>query len=299
MPGGSSVLIVRASRKILNKKGMRSKRKRLNRNVDGAPEIAGPDKRQGAFVRALLLDAPRTARDELKALFNELLPYEKQLAFVYAWFFEMWQVLECDDGEAAKEARVELQSLFGTHERQLLRLALSKQENKTKQWAGQMLANSFSSVLKHDKKLSETNNAYLAEKKKFSREKQLVQVLFPKPISEVVQRELKTAERYRRKLMLLKTAFRKRWKKAARRQNIPEEYFVTVEWREFSQKSKAQWRELLWLLIKKNNPDLLQDLRDGKFPTLGIRRQARWASYRRECRRVLDTLARLRDSGIL
>jgi hypothetical protein len=278
---------------------MRSKRKRPNGNVDGAPEIARPDKRQGAFVRALLLDASRTARDELKALFNELLPYEKQLAFVYAWFFEMWQVLECDDGKAAKEAHVELQSLFGTYERQLLRLALSKQENKTKQWAGKMLANSFTSVLKHDKKLSETNKAYLAEKKKISGEKQLVQVLFPKPISEAVQRELRSGERYRKTLRLLKAAFRKQWKEAARRQNIPEGYWDFAELPDFSQESEPQWWKFLWPLIKKNSPDFLRELRDGKFPTRGIRYQARWASYRKEFRNVLRTLARLRDDGVL
>jgi len=278
---------------------MSAERKRQNRNVDSAPEIARPNERQGAFIRALLLNAPRSAQHELKALFNALLPYEKQLALIYAWFFEMWQTLECDVGKAAKEARAELQSLFGTHVGQLLRLALSKKANKTKQWAGMMLANIGSSIWKYDEKLSETNNAYLAEKKKISSEKQLVQVLFPKPISEAVQRELRTAERYRKTLMLLKAACGKGWKEAGRRQKIPEAYWVFAELPDFSQKSEPRWWKLLWPLIKENNRDLLVELRGGKFPTRGIRYKARWASYRKEFRNVLHTVARHRDSGVL
>jgi hypothetical protein len=55
----------------------------------------------------------------------------------------------------------------------------------------------------------------------------------------------------------------------------------------------------LWPLIKKNNPDLLVKLREGKFPTRGIRHHARWSSYRKEFRNFLRTLARIRDSGVL
>lgn len=281
---------------------MNAKRRQLNRNVDGAPEIARPDKRQGAFIRALLEGAPNSARDKLKALFNELLPYEKQLALVYAWFFDRWELLECDAEKAANEARVELQSLFGKHVRQLLRLALNGNKEKTKQWAGRMLANIASSVWKYDKKLSEANDAYLAEKKKIISEKQLVQVLLPGPISEVAQRELKKAERYRKRLLLLKAAYKKRWEEAARRQDTPEAYFPSVEFPDFSLKSKTQWEKwwkLLWLLIRKNNSAFLLDLREGKFSTLGIRYPAVWTSYRKDFRNVFKTIARLRDGGVL
>jgi hypothetical protein len=280
---------------------MNAKGRRLNRPIGGAPEIARPDKRQGAFIRALLEGASGSDWDKLKALFNELLPYEKQLAFVYAWFFDRWELLESDDEKEATETRVELQSLFGTHVGQLLRLALSE-ENKTQSWAGTILANIGSSVRKHDEKLSATNPAYLAEKKKIEKEKQLAQVLFPGPISEVAQRELKIAEGYRRRLQLLKAAYGKGWKEAARRQNIPEAYFPLAEFPDFSLKSKTQWEKwwkLLWLLIRKNNPVFLQHLREGRFPTLGIRYPAVWKSYRKDFRNVFKTIARLRDGGVL
>jgi hypothetical protein len=202
------------------------------------------------------------------------------------------------DGEAGREARAELQTLFGKHVGQLLRLALSNNDNKAKKWAGMILANITGSISKHDKKLSETN-AYLAEKKKISSQKQLVQVLFPKPMSAVVQRELKTAERYRNALKLRQVAFGKGWKEAARRANIPEAYWIFAELPVFSQKSEPQWWRPLWPLIRENNPDLLRKLRRGEFPTRGKRYQSRWASYRKEVRYVLDTIARLRDSGVL
>jgi hypothetical protein len=67
-----------------------------NMKVDGDPEIACPNKRLAAFARDLFLEAPRDARDELNVLFNELLPYERQLALVDAWFFGM-QKLASED----------------------------------------------------------------------------------------------------------------------------------------------------------------------------------------------------------
>ncbi|HEU5247017.1 MAG TPA: hypothetical protein VFU09_08005 [Candidatus Udaeobacter sp.] len=271
----------------------------------GAPEIACPDKRQGAFVRALFEDAPSGVRDKFKALFNELLPYEKQLCFIYAWFFKMWERM-ASDGEAGREARAELQTLFGTHVGQLLRLALEKKEGKTKQCAGTMLANMASSVGKHNKKLSETNSAYLTETKKIHNEKQLVQVLFPKPISEAVQQELKTAERYRKRLLLLKAAFGKEWKEAARREGIPEAYWVFAELANLSEKSELQWWKSLWPLIKKNKPDLLQKLQErsnrakrsipGEPPT---KINHPWSKYANEFHNVLRTIAGYRDRGTL
>ena len=246
---------------------------------------------------------------------GELLPYEKQLALIYAWFFTMWRVLERNDGKAArndgkaaKEARGELQSLFFTHVQQVLRLALAEKENETKQWAGMMLGNIVSSIWKHDEKLSETNKAYVAEKKKIRNEKQLVQVLFPKPISEVVQWELGTAERYRKRLRLLKAAFGKEWKQAARRQKISEAYFPTVALKEFSLKQETRWWKFLWPLIKKNNSDLLPKLRgrsnraervdpvDKKSGTRKIKPS--WKHYRNEFRNALHTLARVRSGGV-
>jgi hypothetical protein len=290
---------------------MSAQRKQPDRNVDGAPEIARPNKQQGAFIRALFRDAPHSALDKLNALFNELLPYEKQLAFVYAWFLEMWEVLESDDEKTANEARVELQSLFRKHVGQLLRQALSNKHSEAKQWAGMILANIGSTVRKYDEKLSETNSAYLAEKNKIISKstRQLGQVLFPKLISEVVQRELKTAESHRKTLKLLKAGLGKGWKEAARRQNIPEAYWVFAELDPFLGKSESEWWTPLWSLIRENNPDLLQKLRErsnrakrvdpGDARSGTIKIDHPWSKYANEFRHVLRSIARHRDSGVL
>jgi hypothetical protein len=110
------------------------------KQVVGAPEIVRPNKRQGAFIRALLLAASGAEQDDLKALFNQLLPYEKQLALVYAWFFKMLEWVESGDEEAAHEARGQLQTLFLSLLGQLMRLAKKKKDNATKRWAGELLA---------------------------------------------------------------------------------------------------------------------------------------------------------------
>jgi len=127
--------------------------------------------------------------------------------------------------------------------------------------------------------------------------------LFPKPITATVRRELRKAERYRNHLMRFKTAFGEEWKGAVSRHNkdsrqrIPEAYFDFAELEDFSLESEHKWWKLLWPIIKRNNPNLLLQLRDGKFPTRGVRYRARWASYRKEFRNALRTLARLRSDG--
>jgi hypothetical protein len=87
----------------------------------------------------------------------------------------------------------------------LLRFALVEKDSAAKQWAGMMLASIAASLGKYDKKLCETNAAYLQQKEKIVREKQLVQVIVsPKPIMETVRRELMKAEDRRRTLLRLK-----------------------------------------------------------------------------------------------
>jgi len=245
----------------------------------GAPDIAHP-------------------RDEQK--------YERQLAFVYAWFFENIERLAADDVKAA-HSRDELQSLFRGLLRQLLRLALDNKDSSAKQWAGELLANIFVSIDKHDGKLSETNASYLREKKKLGKLRK--DVLFAKRIGKAVQRELKTAERHRKTLRMRKAGLGKGWKQAAQDQNIPEDYWPAVELSEFSTKAEPEWWGFLWPLIKKHNPALLRKLRsrssraeradpkDKKSGTISI--TPRWASYREEFRNHLRTLARLRSGEVL
>jgi hypothetical protein len=250
----------------------------------GAPEIAHPIKR-GA--------------------------YERQMARIDAWFFESLERTESMDAKGAHETRCELQSFLLNLTDQLLRIALKSTRGDARRWAAQVLAMLFVRLEKHngqrakrdDGELSRKNRAYCEVRAKLR--KLRTDVLFPGPIGETVQRELKKAERYRRNLLIFKEAFGEDWKEAVRRHNseskqkIPEAYFDFVELQEFSQKSELKWWKLLWSLIRENNPDLLTALREGKIATRGIRYQARWAFYRKEFRNVLRTLARLRSGGVL
>jgi hypothetical protein len=245
------------------------------------------------------LDAPRTAQDKLNALFKRPFAVRKATRFVER------------DQKAANEARIALETLLLNSVSHLLRLALDDKETDAKQWAGMLLARFTGSIEKHDeekgkhaRELSKTNAAYLAEKAKIG--KLRVDVLFPKPIGKAVRQELRTAERYRNRLLVLHDVCRRDraggknlWKHIAMRQNIPEEYFGTVDLPEFSVKAEPQWWKFLWPLIKKHNPNLLIALRGGKIPTRGIRCHTRWASYGKEFRNVLRTLAWLRSGGVL
>ena len=279
------------------------KRRKKPSQPCGDPSIARPNKQQGNFIRALLLHAPTTAKAELKVLFNELLPYEKQLALVYAWFFEMLRIVDNDDEAPAREACVALQIPFRKSVGRLLQLALGRRESIAKKWAGTMLANIAVSISKYDERLSKTNKTYVSEKEKIGKVR--IDLLFPKPIGKAVRRELRKAERYRDTLVLLKAACGEAWTngeawtKLVRKQRIPKAYWPLAELPEFSMESEPRWWELQWPLIKQNNPNLLRKLREGKFPTRGIRYRPRWASYRKEFRNVLRTLARYQSEGTL
>ena len=76
----------------------------------------------------------------------------------------------------------------------LLGLAKARKE-RSREWAGRLLASVYCSIEKHDGKLSKANEWYRLEKKKLG--KLRVDVLFPKPIGTIVQRELRKAERMR------------------------------------------------------------------------------------------------------
>src|SRR5439155_21934803 len=121
--------------------------------------------------------------------------------FVTDWFFEMLDRVGGGDVKAAHAARDELPTLFLKLLSKLLKLALNNKESSAKRWAGELLASTFVSVDKHHEKLWKRNAAYLKEKKKLG--KLRPELLFPKSVGRIVQRELKTAERYQFKLRLL------------------------------------------------------------------------------------------------
>jgi hypothetical protein len=260
-----------------------------HRPADGAPDIAHP---------------------------GEKGKYERQLAFIASWFFEMWERMELDDEKLARpghEARCELQTLLLNTIGQVLRTAL-KGRGRPKKWAGELLAIISVSTGKQDKKLRRVNAAYVRMKKKLSG-KSLSAALFPKYIGEIMQRELKRAERYRERLMVLKAGCgegrkpqwlsipgkpprllshgSKGWEAVARGQRIPQVYWTSVKLPDFSVKSARKWWEFLWPLISKKI----------KVPKLNSRYQMARKRYVADSGTTahdhLKLLARLRDKGVL
>jgi hypothetical protein len=276
----------------------------------GAPDIARPDKRQGAFIRALFEGAPL---DKLKALFNELLPYEKQLAFVYAWFFERLEEVKGSDIEPANSARGELQTLLRNVLEQLEPLALDKKDRVAKQWAGRLLAHIYKRIEKHHKKLSKANIAYAEECTKVG-SKSVTSALFPLSRNlKVVQRELKKAVRYRKRLILLSGS--KDWRESAKKKRIPEMYWPLVKFPEFSMKSEARWWEFLEPLIQRkidlskmpplqvreyDRERIAYNSRTGKITCLGGKRNRKryFCDIGPTAHDHLKLLARVRDAGI-
>jgi hypothetical protein len=234
----------------------------------------------------------------------------------------MWQIVESHDEEAANEARVALETLFLGDVPQLLRLALERNESKTKEWAGIILASIGVSVWKHDEKLSKKNNAYLNEKKKIGKFR--TDVWFARSrTSRLVRKKLRTVERYRSRLLVLRAVCRRArtggnylWERIAKRQRIPERYFGTVDLPEFSVKSEPQWWKFLWPFIRKKidlsklpplkvrEYDTVQTrYRSGRNPEVSPSEKKNRKRYHSDLQKAsrdhLKTLARLRDSGIL
>ena len=146
----AEALTVRSARKIMSKKGSTEAHGESQKLRPGAPDIAHP---------------------------NDVEKYERQAAFVTAWFLEMLERVESAEEESAHAARCELQTLFLNGLGQWLRVALDKKESAANRWAGELLAIIGVSIGKHDKKLV-GNGAYVEMKKKLSG-KGLTCALFP------------------------------------------------------------------------------------------------------------------------
>jgi len=249
--------------------------------------------------------------------------WETQRSFVLAWVFEMLDRVECDDQKVGREARAELQTLFLNLGGQFLRVALAKNDADAKKWAGRMLADIFVSIGKHAGKVKiekpyrelMKNDAFRKEKTKIG--KLRINILFPAQVCAITQRELKTAARHRRTLLLLKAGCvseheqkrRERlaeehgfqlanhergttWKQAAERQNIPQAYWSLVKFPEFSNHSLDEWFSFLWPLISKKID--LAEL-ESRYE---LARKRAAADSQNTARGHLRTLAMLRDKGI-
>jgi len=254
------------------------------RQVVGAPDIAHPD-------------------DGVK--------WERQTALLTAFVFEMWERVEAPDKKAALEARAELQWFLLKSLGQLLRVAFDDKDSIAGKWACRLLGEIFFSIGKYVGmvrikkpygKLMEIET-FRDEKRRMGKVR--IDVLDAGVVLDIVKHELKTAERYQKRLIFLSSidnrdnpeAKRQRLKEAATKKGIPADYLPLVDYPAFYSETKEQWWKFLWELIKKNNPDFLQKSRNGGIaPTRGIRINPRWATYRPEFRNAFNTLAKLRST---
>ena len=250
--------------------------KKENREVDGAHDIAHPD------------DAEK---------------WELQTKMIEASFFEMLERVESKDKKAACAARGELQTLFLNGLGQLLRLAFEAKDKDASEWACKLLADIFVSIGKHIGKVRIKKpygklmniEAFRDEKKRIGKVK--TSMLFPGLVRAIVQRELKTAMDFRKRLILLSAS--SNWRETAKKQKVPEAYWSVKDLPEFSVKSEPKWWEFLWPLIQ-NKIDLskLSLLAQHDPATGGIKPRKRYLSdCEKTARDHLKALAKLRDKG--
>ena len=253
-----------------------SRKKDVGAPVTGAPDIAYPD---------------------------DVEKWERQTELITAFVFEMWERVEAGDEKAAREARAELQTFLVNGLGQLLRVALEDKDSIGKQWACKLLADIFVGIGKHVGKvrikkpygkLMETT-AFVDEKKLMGKVRR--NVLFPVLVRAVAQGELKQALAYRKRLMLLRSV--KGWKQAAKAQKIPQEYWPTVKFPEFSTDRLEEWFTFLWPLIqKKIDLSKLPPLEQHDHDAGGNKARTRYlADSRKTAYDHLKALAKLRDKG--
>ena len=255
----------KADGKFLNKKSVNAKRKSPSKRVPGGyPQIADPKYRAA---------------------------YEWQRNFVYGWFFEMLEKLKSDKAKAAHRAIEALEGPFLAITSTLLTLAKGGKDKITKQWAGRLLGSIGCSIGKYDKKLFAANRNYRKEKAKFGELR--LDVLFPRRISRIVQRELRKAERMRRRLLVIKKVCGRQWTEVATRQRILKAYWLTLKLPDFSEKSWPQWWEFLWPIIRKK-------INVAKLDSRYQMARKRYASDSdKTARGHLKLLAHLRGKGVL
>lgn len=109
--------------------------------------------------------------------------------------------VDAPDEYVAEIARVQFELVFRDYFIRLLQLAECEHDKPAKQWAAALLAWFDGNLGKHRKKLKELNPAY----KRQSRIGMRADVALPKsPVCEILQEELRTAERYQSELLHLK-----------------------------------------------------------------------------------------------
>jgi hypothetical protein len=176
----------------------------------------------------------------------------------------------------------------------LLGIAEGEQDTIGKRCAGESLARIDEALEKHREKLVEVNSAFRETKAQIQKLQHRRDIVAdPGVIGQIVQKELALAELYREWLRFHRRLFGEEWESELSTQ-IPREYWASEALPAFCVKSFPMWWAFLWPLIRRNNADFLVGVREGKYPTLGIRREARWSKYGTEFRRHLRSLAKAR-----
>jgi hypothetical protein len=112
---------------------------------------------------------------------------------------------DAPDEYVAEIARVQFERVFRDCFVRLLQLAECEHDTVAKQWAATLLAWFDGNLGKHRRKLTKVNPAYLEAAKIGIR----ADVALPKsPIGQILQGELRTAEDYRFKLLVLRELFK-------------------------------------------------------------------------------------------
>jgi hypothetical protein len=185
--------------------------------------------------------------------------YADQCGFVIFWFRELLKRAQSADEKAAGEARAALQDLLVRGCMDLEPLALEKGESVSKAWAGKVLAYIGALVEADHEKLCEGNEAYKAERAKLGRWLRDDRWFPKKPLYQALHRELWLCRYYRGEVS---------WPKTGRyfgegEEEMPPEYRPCLELPPFSAESWKKWDEFVWVLVRKHNPGLLEELRDN------------------------------------
>lgn len=169
---------------------------------------------------------------------------------------------------------------------ELLRLAEQEKESAVQRWAGELLANIYDGFGRYDRKLRKANAGYGDELDRLAG-KSLTSALFPRHVGEMVERELRVAENYRRTIPILVEGLKEGWK-----QEVPEKYWLVTQLEEFSVKSSPQWWDFLWPSIKERIDVAFLELR------YRMSRKRSVEDSKRAARDHLELLARLSDKNL-
>jgi hypothetical protein len=222
---------------------------------------------------------------------------------------------------------------------ELFDLATSDKQGFEKRAAGRLLAQLYFRSHKLHSKLRAVNAVYDATITELERARARADVLFPKSYAgQVLQDELKTAERYQSKLQLIREiveeqsyvrlitltddAIRRRrerpaeeyapirpedivqcvpwtWQQMAEQRQIPNEYWETIDLKPLSTNSERDWWKFIWSRLNQRRDELLPQLREiAKQRAEAKTNPIYLKHFYKQFRKHWQTLVRLREVGL-